>query len=65
MRTETKLRLSLLAAILTALGAQYHGALPEPWNHVVNIAGIAGTAISGWVIQSPRRRSTFQRKFLD
>lgn len=64
MRVETRWRLSLLASILTALGAQLHG-VPEPWNHVVNIAGITGTAISGWVLQSPRRRSSFQRRFVD
>jgi hypothetical protein len=40
----------LIACVLVAVAAQAH-TLPEPWSHVVSIAGTVGAAVNGFLIR--------------
>ena len=53
MSAEVALWLGLAASILTAVSAQAD-VFPEGWRPWVTILGIVGTAVSGWLIRTPR-----------
>lgn len=42
----------LIACALMAIAAQSH-ALPEPWSHVVSIAGTIGASVNAYLIRRP------------
>lgn len=62
MTRDTKAKLGLLASILTALGGAAH-ILPEGWSAVLVVAGVIGTAISGYIHQAPINRRKSARRF--
>jgi hypothetical protein len=40
----------LIACVLVAVAAQAH-TLPEPWSHIVSVAGTIGVAVNGYLIR--------------
>jgi hypothetical protein len=40
----------LIACVLVAVAAQAH-TLPEPWSHVVSVAGTIGASVNGYLIR--------------
>jgi hypothetical protein len=52
--TEAKFWAGMVASILVAIAGQAE-VLPEPWRHYASIGGIVGTAVTGYMLQSPRQ----------
>jgi hypothetical protein len=42
--------IGLIACVLVAVAAQAH-TLPEPWSHIVSVAGTIGVAVNGYLIR--------------
>ena len=55
MSSDTRAKLGLIASILTALGGAVQ-VLPDEWSAVLVVAGIIGTAVSGYLHQAPNSR---------
>jgi hypothetical protein len=53
MSAEVALWLGLVASVLSAAAAQAD-VFPTGWRPWVTLAGVLGTAISGWLMRSPR-----------
>jgi len=56
MNTEIALWLGLAASVLSALGAQAN-LFPDPWKAPITLLGVVGTAVTGWLVRSPRGTS--------
>jgi hypothetical protein len=52
--TEAKFWAGMVASILVAIAGQAE-VLPEPWRHYASIGGIVGTAVTGYMLRSPRQ----------
>ena len=55
MTRNTRLKLVLLASILTGLAGAAHQ-LPERWSAALTVAGIVGAAIAGTLHTAPEPR---------
>lgn len=52
MDSQARWWVGMVAAVLVAFAGQAE-VFPEPYRHIVSALGIAGTAISGYMIQRP------------
>ena len=57
MTTNLAWFLGLLAFVGTACASQV-ASFPEPWRPWIAIGGVIGTAVSGYMMQRPRREWT-------
>jgi hypothetical protein len=51
--TQARLWIGLVASVLTVLGSEAAASLYPSLHHLFTLLGLIGTAISGYLIQSP------------
>jgi hypothetical protein len=51
-QANRKFWLMLIASVLIAVAGGLDG-MPHPWNHLLSVAGLAGSAINGFLIRRP------------